>query len=307
MRIMTQVVLLSGGVGGARAARGFAAVLGPSELTVVGNVGDDDRMHGVVVCADLDTIVYTLAGVEGPEGWGRAGDTFTVMDALQALGVDTTFRIGDGDLATCLMRTAGLAAGEPLSSITASIAHALGVEHPVIPASDDPVKTRLRAAAGGWMAFQEYFVIRRHEDEIAEVVFQGAESAAAAPGVVEAIEGADVVVIAPSNPVLSIWPILAVPDVGVAMAAARRVVAISPLFGGKALKGPADRIMASLGLRPGTAGIIEAYRGIITDLVVDLGDADDAGLVEDVRVHVLDTRIADPERAARFSHEVLAL
>jgi LPPG:FO 2-phospho-L-lactate transferase len=304
---MAKVVVLSGGVGGARAARGFAAVLGPDELTVVGNVGDDDRMHGVMVCADLDTILYTLAGVEGPEGWGRGSDTFTVMETLDGLGVDTTFRIGDLDLATCLLRTAALDAGEPLSAVTAWLADALGVAHPVIPASDDPVRTRLRAANGRWLAFQEYFVIRRHQDEIAEVVFEGAEVARAAPGVVEAIDDAELVVIAPSNPILSIWPILAVPDLGGAVASAKRVVAVSPLFGGKALKGPADRVMASLGLAEGTAGILEAYRGILTDLVVDRGDAADAGLSEDVRVHALDTRIAEPEAAARFAAEVIEL
>lgn len=282
-------------------------MLGPDELTVVGNVGDDDRMHGVMVCADLDTIVYTLAGVEGPEGWGRGGDTFTVMEALEGLGVDTTFRIGDLDLATCLLRTAALDAGEPLSSVTARLAGALGVAHPVIPASDDPVRTRLRAANGRWMAFQEYFVIRGHQDEIAEVVFEGAEAATAAPGVVEAIDGAELVIIAPSNPILSIWPILAVPDLGGVVASAKRVVAVSPLFDGKALKGPADRVMASLGLAEGTYGILEAYRGIVTDLVVDRVDAADAGLAEDVRIHALDTRIAEPEAAARFAGEVLDL
>jgi LPPG:FO 2-phospho-L-lactate transferase len=304
---MPTVALLSGGVGGARAARGFAGVLAPDELTVIGNVGDDDLMYGVLVSADLDTIVYTLAGVEGPHGWGRAGDTFTVMDALAALGTDTTFRLGDLDLATCLLRTAALGAGEPLSSVTARIAAALGVEHRVVPATDDPLRTRLRAVSGRWMSFQEYFVLRAQADEVAEVVFDGAETATAAPGVVDAITHADLVVVAPSNPVLSVWPILAVGEIAQAVADAKRVVAVSPLFRGKALKGPADRVMASLGLLPGTLGVLEAYRGLLSDLVVDVGDAADVGLSEDVRIHALDTRIADRASAARLAREVLEL
>jgi LPPG:FO 2-phospho-L-lactate transferase len=307
MRSMPNVALLSGGVGGARAARGFASVLGPDELTVVGNVGDDEHMHGVMVCADLDTITYTLAGLEGPHGWGRAEDTFEVMGALEALGADTTFRLGDLDLAVCLLRTSALLAGEPLSSVTARICAALGVRHPVLPATDDPVRTRVRSASGRWMSFQEYFVIRGHEDEVDEVVFDGAEAAKAAPGVVETIGDADLVVIAPSNPVLSIWPILALDAISDAVSMASRVVAVSPLFGGKALKGPADRVMASLGLQPGTPGILEAYRGLLSDLVVDVSDAGDAGLTDDVRIHALDTRVGDPDAAARFALEVLSL
>jgi LPPG:FO 2-phospho-L-lactate transferase len=304
---MPKVVLLSGGVGGARAARGFARALPPDDLTIVGNVGDDDVMHGVVVCADLDTITYTLAGVEGPHGWGRAGDTFAVMDALEALGVDATFRLGDLDLAVCLLRTAALRSGAPLSSTTLRIATALGVHHRVLPATDDPVRTRVRAATGRWMSFQEYFVLRGHRDEVAEVVFDGAETAKPAPGVVEAIEEADLVVIAPSNPVLSIWPILALDEIADAVTLAPRVVGVSPLFGGKALKGPADRIMSSLGLLAGTAGVLEAYRGLLTDLVVDIGDAADVGLGGEVRIHSLDTQIAAPAAAARFAREVLTL
>jgi LPPG:FO 2-phospho-L-lactate transferase len=307
MTPMPNVVLLAGGVGGARAARGFAAVLGPDEFTVVGNVGDDDRMYGVHVSADLDTIVYTLAAVEGPEGWGRADDTFEVMAGLEEINVDTTFRLGDRDLAVCLARTRALDAGEPLSLITERVGALLGVHHRVLAATDNRLRTRIRATTGEWMSFQEYFVLRGQQDEVAEVVFDGADNAHPSPQVLDAIGDADLVVIAPSNPILSIWPILAVGEIAEAVGEARRVIAVSPLFGGKALKGPADRVMASLGLQAGTAGILEAYRGLLTDLVVDVGDADDAGLTEDVRIHALDTRIADPEAAARFATEVLAL
>ena len=304
---MTRVTLLSGGVGGARAARGFGRVLDPGELTVIVNVGDDDRIHGVHVSADLDTVVYTIAGVEGPEGWGRDGDAFAVMEALDALGVDTTFRIGDWDLATCLARTAALDSGDPLSAITARIAASLGVEHRVIPATDDHLRTRVRSSGGEWMAFQEYFVMRGHEDDVDEIEFEGAEHATPAPGVVAAIEDADLVVIAPSNPPLSIWPILAIREIHDAVLAHPRVIAVSPLFGGKALKGPADRVMATLGLPAGTAGVLAAYRALLSDLIVDTGDAAENVDAGSVTVHALDTRIAEPDAAERFARKILAL
>ncbi|MEX0826314.1 MAG: 2-phospho-L-lactate transferase [Acidimicrobiia bacterium] len=301
------MTLLSGGVGGARAARGFASVLAPEELTVIVNVGDDERIHGVHVSADLDTVVYTLAGVEGPHGWGRADDTFTVMEALERLGVDTTFRLGDVDLATCLARTQALDSGETLSSITDRTARVLGVRHRVLPATDDQLRTKVRTAQGEWCGFQEYFVLRGNRDEVAEVDFEGAEHAKPAPGVVEAIEEADLVVIAPSNPPLSIWPILAIREIHDTVLSAPRVVAVSPLFGGKALKGPADRVMASLGLPAGTAGVLTAYRALLSDLIVDQGDADEEVDSGEVKIHHMDTRIAHPDAAARFAAEVLAL
>jgi LPPG:FO 2-phospho-L-lactate transferase len=264
-------------------------------------------MHGVHVSADIDTVVYTLAGVEGPLGWGRADDTFAVMEALDRLGVDTTFRIGDLDLATCLARTEALSSGEPLSSVTARIAASLGVDHRVLPATDDRLRTRVRSRDGEWLPFQEYFVIRGQRDEVSQVDYDGAAAAKPAPGVVEAVADADLVVIAPSNPPLSIWPILAITEIRDAVAAASRVVAVSPLFSGKALKGPADRVMSSLGLPPGTQGVLQAYRGLLGDLIIDLEDAADAGEATGVRIHALDTRIADPKAAARLAAEVLAL
>lgn len=284
-------------------ARGLAGVLSPAELTIVVNVGDDDFMHGVHVAADLDTVTYTLAGRQGPHGWGLADDTHVAMEALEALGGDATFRIGDRDLATSLMRTDALRRGEPLSSITARITRALGVEHRILPASDDPVRTRVRTVAGEWLDFQEYFVLRRHADEIDRVRYDGSGDARPGPGVLEAIATADLVVIAPSNPPLSIHPILAIPAIGDAMRARTRRVAISPLFGGRALKGPADRVMASLGLPPGTPGVLATYAGLIDELVVDLVDADDAGAPGEgeVVVRAAQTRITDPEAGYRLA------
>ena len=294
-------VLLAGGVGGARTARSLRTRLSAAQLTVVGNVGDDDYLYGVPVSADLDTLVYTLAGIEGPEGWGIRRDTFTVMDHLASLGVDTSFRLGDRDLSMCLLRSQWLTSGGRLSGATASIRAGLGVDTMVLPASDDMIRTRIRTVEGSWLSFQEYFVERGHQDEVAEIEYAGTERAEPAPGVIEAIEAANTVVIAPSNPPLSIRPILEVRAIERAVAAHHRVVAISPFFGGKALKGPADRVMASLGYPTGNAGVVAAYNGIITDLVVDAGDAVDADeLAGSVTVHVTDTHLTSHDASERF-------
>ena len=303
-----KVTLLSGGVGGARASRGFDSVLGSDELTIVVNVGDDDRIHGVHVSADIDTVLYTLADREGPQGWGIAGDTFTAMDRLAASGQDTRFRLGDADLAFCIDRTKALDAGERLSSVVARTAVVLGITRHVLPVTDGTLRTRIQTSAGEWLAFQDYFVLRDHRDEVAAVEYTGAGLTKPAPGVLDAISGADLVVIAPSNPPLSVWPILAVPGVHDALARARRVIAVSPLFAGIALRGPAHRVMASLGLPPGNAGVLVAYQGLLTDLVVDVDDAADvARLSGDVVIHAVDTRITRRVDAARLASFIMGL
>ncbi len=291
--------MLSGGVGGARLAR--ALDRDDVDLTVVVNVGDDALTHGVYVSPDLDTVVYTLAGAEGPRGWGLADDSTRVMDTLAWLGADTSFTSGFRDLATNLYRTAALADDRPLSAITAELAAAYDVRPRVLPATDDPVRTKVHLA-DGVVDFQEYFVKRRHADTVHDLTFDGASTSRPAPGVLPAITDADVVVIGPSNPPLSIWPILAVPGITDAVAAAERVIAVSPLFGGVALKGPAHDVMASLGLPTGNAGVVAAYDGLLSDLVIDAGDAGDRSRVggPELAVHVTDTRFADPGRAATF-------
>ena len=295
-------VLLTGGVGGARGARSLTHVFAGDKLVIVGNVGDDELVHGVHVSADLDTVLYTLAGIEGPHGWGIGNDSFTVMDQLEKLGADTSFRLGDRDLATCLLRTRMLRSGHKLSEATEQIRSALGVEPRILPATDDRLRTRVRIPDGTWLAFQEYFVERGHRDEVIEVAYAGAKQAKPAPGVVDAIAAADLVVIAPSNPPLSIGPVLAVPEIRQAVAAKERVVAISPLFGGKALKGPADRVMASLGFPAGNAGILAAYEGLISDLVIDIGDArDEEKLPTSVMIHATNTRLGSEDEARRFA------
>lgn len=305
---MNKVVLLSGGVGGARLARGLTA-LDDVELTVVVNVGDDDVIYGLHVSPDVDTVVYTLAGVEGPEGWGVTSDTFTVMKRLSLFGTDTSFRIGDRDLAMNLYRTQELLEGVKLTEITAAAAVALGVNATVIPATDDPLHTMVRTTHDEWLSFQEYFVLRDHQDEVADLRFDGAGTAAPAPGTLSAISSADVVVIGPSNPPMSIWPILAIRDIAEAVARARRVIAVSPLFGGRTLKGPADRVMASLGLPPGNTGVIAAYDGLLHDLIIDAGDAPERSQLADygVKIQVADTRIADPGAARSFADWLIDL
>ena len=296
------VTVLSGGVGGARLARGLAAAVSSPAPTVIGNVGDDDVMYGVHVSPDLDTITYTLAGIEGEHGWGIEHDTFVVVDHLANLGADTTFRLGDRDLATCIRRTTDLAAGVPLSVSTDRIRSSLGVAARILPVTDASLRTEVVIDSGAILSFQEYFVVRGHSDEVTELRYTGAEAASPAPGVLASIREADFVVIAPSNPPLSIWPILAVPGVREAVRDHPSVVAISPLFRGKALKGPADRVMSSLGLPPGNAGVLAAYEGLISDLVIDRGDAGDAADLArgDVSIHVTDTRFIDVDAGKRF-------
>jgi LPPG:FO 2-phospho-L-lactate transferase len=303
-----KVVLLSGGVGGARLARGLAA-LDDVDLTVVVNVGDDEVVYGLRVSPDLDTVMYTMAGVEGPEGWGLTADTFTVMKRLSLFGTDTRFRIGDRDLATNLYRTQGLLAGVTLSEIAARTATALGAPGTVLPATEDTLRTMIETADGEWLSFQEYFVMRRHEDEVTDLRFDGAATATPAPGVVAAIEEAEAVIIGPSNPPLSIWPILAIGEITSAIDSADRVMAVSPLFGGRALKGPTDRVMASLGLPGGNAGVVAAYGGLLHDLIIDSGDANDRAELGDlgVKIHVGDTRIADPTAAWSFADWLIDL
>ena len=288
-------------------ARGFAR-LEEWNTTVVVNTGDDDWVYGVFVAPDLDTVVYTLAGVEGPQGWGLANETWEVMEALADFPVDTTFRLGDGDLATNLYRTMRIREGKPLSLITDQIASTFKIGVRLLPATDQPLRTKLRTVGGEWLDFQDYFVRRQHRDRIGGIRFDGAEAARPAPGVIEAIRRARAVIIAPSNPPLSIWPILAVPGVRSALEAAETVIAVSPLFGGKALKGPAADVMDGLGLPAGNRGVAEAYRGLLSGLVVDTGDAEDVGFLSDLglRAWATDTRIAEPAAAARLAAEIMA-
>lgn len=268
------LVALAGGVGAARFLRGLVRVVPPEDVAVVGNTGDDEIFFGLHVSPDLDTVTYTLAGVVGPAGWGLAGDTFRTLEALNRYGEPTWFRLGDADLATHLHRTARLRAGAALSEVTADIASAFGVATKLVPMSDDRVTTRIEVEDGASLAMQEWFVRDRCEPPVRAVRFEGAPAARPAPGVLEAIAKADVVLLCPSNPVISIGPILAIPSMREAVAARRdRVVAVSPIIRGAPVKGPADRLMAATGLEVSCAGVASAYADICGTLLVDTSDS----------------------------------
>lgn len=296
-----KVVLLSGGVGGARFARGLAEAAGGADLTIVGNVGDDLEVLGLSVSPDLDSILYALAGLNDEErGWGRAGETWEALGTVSALEGEDWFRLGDRDLGLHLVRTQALRSGEPLSSVTARIARALGVEPAVVPATDDRLRTWIETAAGSF-PFQEWFVARGNRDEVDGVRFEG--EARAAPGVLQALEAADAVLIAPSNPYVSIWPILAVAEIRAALEA-RRVpaIAVSPLVGGRAVKGPADRMLARMAGGTTPEHVAGCYAGLIDALVVDASDRSGPSAVRRV---VTSTLMTDQAAARRLAETVL--
>jgi LPPG:FO 2-phospho-L-lactate transferase len=296
-----KVALLSGGVGGARFARGLVSAIPARDVTVIGNVGDDLEVLGLSVSPDLDSILYALAGLNDEErGWGRADETWGALGVVSALGGEDWFRLGDRDLGLHLVRTQALRSGEPLSAVTARLARAVGVNATILPATDDRLRTWLDTPAGSF-PFQEWFVARGHRDEVDAVRFEG--DAHAAPGVVEALDSAEAILIAPSNPYVSIWPILAVPQIRAALAG-RRVpcVAVSPLVGGRAVKGPADRMLARMagGTRP--EHVAACYEGLIDALVVD--ESDEPGALEP-RAVVTRTLMTDLDASRRLAEVVL--
>ena len=296
-----KVTLLSGGVGGARFACGLVSAVDPSDVTVIGNVGDDLDVLGLAVSPDLDSILYALAGLHDEErGWGRAGETWEALGTVSALGGEDWFRLGDRDLGLHLVRSQALRAGEPLSAVTTRLARALGVEAAILPATDDRLRTWIETPAGSF-PFQEWFVARGHRDEVDGVRFEG--DAAPAPGVLDALAGADAIVIAPSNPYVSIWPILAVEEIRAALLA-RRVpcVAVSPLVGGRAVKGPADRMLARMAGGTGPEHVASCYSGLIDALVVD--ESDPAGPLA-VRCVVTQTLMTDIDASRRLAETVL--
>lgn len=285
------LAVIAGGVGAARMLAGLVQVVEPQQITAIVNTGDDLRLHGLHISPDLDTCTYTLAGAINPEtGWGLVGETWAARQALEryvtvrpagSSAAATWFGLGDRDLATHLYRTHRLAEGAPLSTVTDEIGRAWGVGVRLVPMSDDPVRTRLDIAGEGEVDFQTYFVARRHSVAVRGVRFAGAETATAAPGVLEAIRTADVVIVAPSNPIVSIGPVLAVPGVRDALTARRdRVVAVSPIVAGAALKGPADRMLVELGHDASVVGVARLYRSFASTLIVDEADRAHAADVE---------------------------
>lgn len=296
-------------MGAARLLAGLVRVLPPAEITAIVNVGDDLELHGLHVSPDLDTVTYTVAGAIDPErGWGLAGETWHAMEALSRYPKAATwFNLGDRDLATHLYRTDRLRSGARLSSVTAEIATAWGLDCTLLPATDDAVRTRV-TVADGEIDFQEYFVHRQHDVAVSSVRFDGAESASPGPGVLDAIAGAERLVIAPSNPIVSIAPVLAIPGIRAAAEARRdQTVAVSPIIAGAALKGPADRLLRELGHESSVVGIARLYAPLAATLVVDEADADQATLVEaeGVRCVVAPTIMRGPDEAAALARTVL--
>jgi LPPG:FO 2-phospho-L-lactate transferase len=289
---------------------GLVGAVPPADITAVVNTGDDLELHGLHISPDLDTVTYTLAGAVNAEtGWGLAGETWRTMEALERYGGHTWFRLGDLDLATHLYRTQRLAEGAGLAAVTAEIAAAWGVEVRLAPMSEQPVRTVLRVEGEGELSFQQYFVARRHDVTVDSVRFSGADDATPGPGVLDAVSAADAVVICPSNPIVSIGPILAVPGVADAVRARReRTVAVSPIVAGAALKGPADRLMRELGHDASVVGVARIYAPLAAALVIDEADADLADAVEEqgMRAVVTGTVMTSPAVARRLAETALA-
>ncbi|HVB13657.1 MAG TPA: 2-phospho-L-lactate transferase [Candidatus Dormibacteraeota bacterium] len=304
-----RVLVLAGGVGAARFLAGLVAVAPAAQLTVIGNTGDDFKVHGLHISPDLDTVSYSLAGLgDWERGWGLRGETWGAAEQFRRLGDDTWFQLGDRDLATHVWRTEQLRRGRPLSEVTRRLAERLGLGITLLPMTDQSVVTRVLTTDGQDLHIQEYLVRDRCQPEIKRIEYRGIERAQPAPGVREAIRSADLVVIAPSNPVISIGPILAVPGLRQELMAAPQVIAVSPIVAGQAVRGPAVPMLQSLGVVPSAAGVAALYADLISDLVMDQRDQELASEVaaQGVRPHLCDTLMVDQAARERLAAAVLA-
>jgi len=303
-----KVVAFAGGVGGAKLAAGLQAVLPPDDLSVVVNTADDFDIWGLRVCPDLDTVMYTLAALANPEtGWGIEDDSFAALDMIFTYGGDTWFRLGDKDLATHILRTHRLRAGMRLTEVTAGLADGLGVRTRLLPMCDEPVSTVLKTRAG-LLDFQEYFVRRGQRDEVLGVELRGIENARIPAEVSKAIAGAEAVILCPSNPVVSLGPILAVPGMRELLAGSPAPkAAVSPIVGGRALKGPADKMLRSLGHEVSATGVARMYSGLVGGLVIDQVDRKEQASISalGIRVLVADAVMCDEADRERLAREVL--
>jgi LPPG:FO 2-phospho-L-lactate transferase len=313
------VTVLAGGVGAARLLAGLVRLVPPESVTAVVNTGDDMVLHGLTITPDIDTVVYTVAGAIDPDrGWGLRDETWHAMESLDRYGGATWFGLGDRDLGTHLYRSQRLAEGASPAEVTAEIAAAWGLGLRVVPVTEQPLRTMVTVVPAdrsegdpddGEISFQDYFVRRQHAVAVESVRFAGADAARPAPGVLDAIAGAATVVVAPSNPIVSIGPVLAVPGLRAAVEARRDdVVAVSPIVGGRALKGPADRMLRELGHEPSVVGVARLYAPLAATLVVDEADADSADAVRaaGLRCVVTDTIMRDPAAAARLCETLLS-
>jgi LPPG:FO 2-phospho-L-lactate transferase len=306
------ITVLAGGVGAARFLRGLVEVVAPTDVTAIVNVGDDLVLHGLYICPDLDTVTYTVADAIDPaRGWGLADETWNAMDMLGRLGGPRWFSLGDRDLGTHLYRTGRLAEGADLATVSAEIAAAFGLQLRLLPVTNDPLRTfvTLPDEADIEVSFQQYFVARQHAVRVSAVRFDGATDAQPSPGVLDAIGSADIVVVAPSNPIVSIGPVLAVPGVLDAVERRRQhVVAVSPIVAGAALKGPADRLLRELGHESSVVGVARLYSTLASALVVDEADRGSAPSVEKegIRCVVADTIMSGPTEAAAVARATIA-
>jgi LPPG:FO 2-phospho-L-lactate transferase len=303
-----KVVALAGGVGGAKLAAGLQDVLPDGDLSVVVNTADDFDLWGLHICPDLDTVMYTLAGIANPEtGWGIAGESFETLNMLARYGEDAWFKLGDRDLATHTLRTHRLRSKETLTEVTGVLSGALGIESAVLPMSDDPVSTVLETPEGR-LEFQEYFVRRGQRDEVLGVELRGIEDARPTGEVLAAVSGADAIVICPSNPVVSVGPILALPGMREALASSHAPkVAVSPIVGGRALKGPADKMLLSLGHEVSATGVAAMYAGLVDGMVVDTVDEGEGAAIREIGMRVLVTNsvMRDAGDRERLASETL--
>lgn len=304
----SKIVALAGGVGGAKLAAGLQAVLPASALTIIVNTADDFKLWGLHISPDIDTVMYTLAGIANPEtGWGLAGDTWKSLEMLARYKRDTWFRLGDMDLATHILRTQMLHEGRTLTEATTDLASSLNIPSRILPMCDEPVET-LVETPDGLLDFQDYFVRRRHADTVTGVVFRGVEVARATPEALEAIEQAEVIIFCPSNPIVSIGPILSVPGIKESLERSSAVqVAVSPIVGGAALKGPAADMLGSLGHEVSAVGVASIYKTLLDGMVIDKVDADLAPRIEKmgIGVHVTDTIMKDDASRAALAEQAL--
>lgn len=305
------VVVLAGGTGGAKLAAGLQAVVPPGELTVIVNTGDDTERHGLLVMPDHDSVLYMLSGrFDFERGWGVSGESWSVMDALAGYGEDAWFRLGDRDFATHIARHSRLSGGASLTDAVRGLQAAVGIPSAILPMSDTPVRTQVRIDEG-WLDFQEYFVHRQQAPEVLEVRFAGIGGAQPTREVLDALAGAGVVIIGPSNPIVSVGPILALPGLRDALTEAHArgvpVAAVSPIVGGKALKGPAGRMLTSLGFESSALGVARQYADLVDTFVLDQQDADLVPAIEalGVRAVAADTIMRDDAGRARVARSVL--
>ena len=302
------VVALAGGVGGAKLASGLQASLEPGDLTLVVNTADDFDLYGLRICPDLDTVMYTLSGMVNPAtGWGVASESFNALGMMVRFGESAWFKLGDKDFATHILRTQRLRADETLTRVTADLSLALGIRSAILPMCDEPVATVIETP-DGFLEFQEYFVRRGQSDEVLGARFRGIEEARPSEAVVDALAGADLVVFCPSNPIVSIGPILAVPGMREALASSSAPkVAVSPIIGGRALKGPADSMLDTLGHEVSAAGVSRIYEGLVDSMVIDVEDEDQRTSIEGLGMRVLatDAVMRDEEDRARLAREVI--